>query len=161
MTAIQLAVLQKDFEIVKILAPISEAPNAPFPSTHCEERLSPIQWATVLLFDGYSEIVGALAPLVDNPNAPINDHGFTILQKVIHKAVRGDSDKRKEAMHVIRAIVPLVDNPNAPNPKGKTLLEIAKQNEECYNEVFKIVNDSKNLKISRMLNRLRKKRLNK
>ena len=70
-------------------------------------------------------------------------------------------DERKEAMQVIRIIAPLVDNPNAPNPEGETLLEIAKQNEECYNEVFKIVNDSKNFKISRILNRLRKKRLNK
>ena len=164
LTPIQLATSQRCVEIVKILAPISEAPNAPFPSTYMRSgiRITPIQIATALSFEGYSEIVVALAQFTDKPNAPLE--GSTILQANIYRAVVANSDsQRKEAMKVIRVMAPLVDNPNASDPEGKTLLEIAKEenNEECYNEIAKILNECSKSKISRILNRLRRKRLKK
>ena len=52
----------EDIEIVKILAPLTDNPNAP--NKYGE---TPIQWAALM---GYTEIVKILVPLTDNPNAP-------------------------------------------------------------------------------------------
>ena len=49
-------------EIVKILAPLTDNPNAPD-----ENGRTPIHWAA---YYGHTEIVKILAPLTDNPNAP-------------------------------------------------------------------------------------------
>ena len=59
---------EEDTEIVKILAPLTDNPNAPD-----EYGATPIFWAA---FYGYTEIVKILVPLTDNPNAP-NKHGKT------------------------------------------------------------------------------------
>ena len=59
---------EEDTEIVKILAPLTDNPNAPD-----EYGATPIFWAA---FYGYIEIVKILVPLTDNPNAP-NKHGKT------------------------------------------------------------------------------------
>ena len=53
---------------VKILAPLTDNPNAPN-----NIGQTPIYWAA---FYGHTEIVKILAPLTDNPNAP-NKHGKT------------------------------------------------------------------------------------
>ena len=55
-------------KIVKILAPLTDNPNAPndFGDT-------PIHWAAKF---GHTEIVKILATSTENPNAP-NKHGFT------------------------------------------------------------------------------------
>ena len=62
-------------DIVQILAPLTENPNAPNAF-----GLTPIQKAA---FHSYSEIVKILAPLSKNPNSP-NPYGFT----PIHIAAR-------------------------------------------------------------------------
>ena len=49
-------------KIVKVLAPLTENPNAPD-----EIGYTPIHWAA---FMGHTEIIKILAPLTDNPNAP-------------------------------------------------------------------------------------------
>ena len=51
-------------EIVKILAPLTDNPNAPDKSGETS-----IYWAAQ---NGHTEIVKILAPLTDNPNAPDN-----------------------------------------------------------------------------------------
>ena len=52
----------KDMEIVKILAPLTENPNAPYIFGQ-----TPVNQAAC---NGHTEIVKFLAPLADNPNAP-------------------------------------------------------------------------------------------
>ena len=53
-------------EIVKILTPLTDNPNAP--NIHGD---TPIYWAA---WNGHSEIVEILVPLTDIPNAP-NENG--------------------------------------------------------------------------------------
>ena len=55
-------------EIVKILAPLTDNPNAPSKNGN-----TPIYWAA---HDGHIEIVKFLAPLSENANAP-NNNGVT------------------------------------------------------------------------------------
>ena len=55
----------EDMEIVKMLAPLTENPNAPD-----KFGLTPIYRAA---WKGHTEIVKILAPLTDNPNAPTNN----------------------------------------------------------------------------------------
>ena len=58
-------------EIVKILAPLTDDPNAPDKNGD-----TPIHHAAN---EGYTKIVKILAPLTDNPNAP-NKNGSTPVQ---------------------------------------------------------------------------------
>ena len=77
-------------EIVKILAPLTDNPNAPNKNgetpiiwaanlgpfdAQSQYGETPIYWATIM---GYSEIVKILVPMTDNPNAPDN-RGITPL----------------------------------------------------------------------------------
>ena len=55
----------EDTEIVKILAPLTDNPNAPN-----KDGNTPIHWAAR---NRHTEIVKILAPLTNNPNAPNND----------------------------------------------------------------------------------------
>ena len=55
----------ENIEIVKIFAPLTENPNAPY-----EDEWTPIHEAAR---NGHTEIVKILAPLTDNPNAPDQD----------------------------------------------------------------------------------------
>ena len=57
-----------DIEIVKILAPLTDNPNAPN-----QYGSTPIYWAA---HNGHTEIVKFLIPLADNPNTP-NNNGKT------------------------------------------------------------------------------------
>ena len=87
----------EDMKIVKILAPLTDNPNAP----NDEYGTTPIHWASCT---GNSEIVKILAPLTDNPNAPRHD-GST---PIFWAACNGYTE-------IVKTLAPLTDNPNAPN----------------------------------------------
>ena len=83
-------------EIVKILAPLTDNPNAPNKNGN-----------TLILYaasNGHTEIVKILIPLTDNPNAP-NEIGWT----PIHYAASNGQ------IEIVKILAPLTDNPNAPN----------------------------------------------
>ena len=65
----------EDIEIVKILAPLTDNPNAPNKYGN-----TPIHRAAQ---NGHTEIVRILAPLTDNPNARDKD-GETPIHKAVH-----------------------------------------------------------------------------
>jgi len=91
---------EEDIEIVKILAPLTDNPNAPD-----KDGETPIYWAAI---NGHTEIVKILAPLTDNPNAP-DEYGAT---PIFWAALYGYTE-------IVKILVPLTDNPNAPNKLGK------------------------------------------
>ena len=68
----------KDIELVKILAPLTNTPNTPT-GLH---GLTPIHGAAII---GHTEIVKILAPLTDNPNTPDEDGvtPITIAKKML------------------------------------------------------------------------------
>ena len=92
---------KEDTEIVKILAPLTDNPNAKDNS-----GFTPISRAAS---NGQSEIVKILAPLTDNPNAP-NNYGDT----PIHYAAQVG------LAEIVKILAPLTDGPNAPNKYGQT-----------------------------------------
>ena len=91
----------EEIEMVKILAPLTERPNAP-------DRYgrTPIYYAAG---NGHTEIVRTLSPLTEKPNAP-NFNGYT----PIHKAADCGH------IEIVQILAPLTDNPNAPNKSGET-----------------------------------------
>ena len=91
--------MQENTEIVKILAPLTDNPNA-----EDENGRTPIYLAAC---DGNTEIVKILAPLTDNPNAP-NNIGAT---PIFEAAYNGHTE-------IVKILAPLTDNPNAPNKYG-------------------------------------------
>ena len=105
-------------EIVKILAPLTENPNAP-------DRLgnTPI---SVAACKGHTEIVKILATLTDNPIAP-NKYGETPIHLA---ALNGHTE-------IVKILAPLTDNPNAPNKSGYTPIHWAAQN--GHTEIVKIL----------------------
>ena len=96
----------EDTEIVKILAPLTDNPNAPD-----EEGVTPIFWAACC---GNTEIVKILAPLTDNPNAP-DEYGHT---PIYVAAKEGHTE-------IVKILAPLTDNPNAPNNSGMRPSKVA------------------------------------
>ena len=84
----------EDTEIVKILAPLIDNPNAPNRNGE-----TPIYWAALR---GHTEIVKILAPLTDNPNAP-NDDGET---PIYWAAENGHTD-------IVKILACFTDNPKA------------------------------------------------
>ena len=66
---------EEDMAINKILAPLTDNPNAPN-----EDGETPISCA---IKNGNIEIVKILAPLTDNPNAP-NDNGYPPIYWAAH-----------------------------------------------------------------------------
>ena len=86
-------------EIVKILAPLTDNPNAPN-----NDGYTPIYWAALM---GHTEIVKILAPLTDNPNAPDED-GVT---PIYWAASNGHTE-------IVKILAPLTDNPNSPDKSG-------------------------------------------
>ena len=105
----------EDFEIVKILAPLTVNPNAP-PVSDGFGR-TPIYWAA---YNGHTEIVKFLAPLTDNPNVP-NRCGDTPIHRA---AYMGHTE-------IVKILIPLTDNPNAPNDDGWTPSSVAENPEIC------------------------------
>ena len=91
----------EDREIVKILTPLTENPNAQrgYGST-------PIYWAAQ---NEHTEIVKILALLTDNPNVP-DKSGYT---PIYWAALLGNTE-------IVKTLAPLTDNPNVPNYKGVT-----------------------------------------
>ena len=84
-------------EIIGILAPLTENPNAPD-----ADGWTPINRAAR---NGNSEIINILAPFTDDPNAP-DPHGWTPIN-------RAAADGRTE---ILKILAPLTKNPNAPEP---------------------------------------------
>ena len=129
-------------EIVAILAPLTQNPNAPDPDgwtpiNRAARRgnfeiiriiapltdnpnmpdpkgLTPILQATK---DGNSEIVRILAPLTDNSNAS-DSNGWT---PIFWAAKKGNSE-------IVRILAPLTDDPNAPDSRGWTPISLAANN---------------------------------
>ena len=142
----------EDIEIVKILAPLTDNPNAlhndgetPFfsaamnghteivkilvplidnPNASDRNGETPIHWAAS---EGHTEIVKILAHLTDNPNAP-DKNGFT----PIHEAAVGGYAE------ILKILVPLAENSNALNNDGETPFSIAKNAE--IREIFNSLN---------------------
>ena len=108
----------EDTEIVKVLAPLTENPNAPN-----ENGVTPIHRAA---YHGYSEIVKILVPLTDNPNAP-DVNGRT---PIYCAANRGHTE-------IVKILVPLTYNPNTPDEHGRTPLYWAAYG--GHTEIFKIL----------------------
>ena len=100
----------EDTEIVKLLAPLTDTPNAPD-----ENGKTPI-WCAAL--KGHTEIVKILAPLTDNPNAP-DGYGQT---PIWIAAWKGHTE-------IVKILAPLTDNPNAPNNHGGTPSSVAANTE--------------------------------
>ena len=97
----------KDIEIVTILAPLIDNPNAPD-----NDGFTPIYRSSC---NGHTEIIKILAPLSENPNAP-QKHGYTPIHKA---ALYGNTE-------IVKILAPLTDNPNAPSKDGYTPLYVAK-----------------------------------
>ena len=95
------AAYRKYTEIVNYLALLTENPNAPD-----EDGRTPIYWAA---HNGHTEFVKILAPLTDNPNAPDDDGRTPIYWAAYHGYIE-----------IVKILVPLTDNPNAPDKDGKT-----------------------------------------
>ena len=104
--------------IVKILAPLTDNPNAPNIF-----GLTPIYRAAIY---GHAEIVKILAPLTDNPNAP-EIAGQT---PIYISACFGYAE-------IIKILAPLTDNPNVPNKYGVSPLHLAASNGNT--EIVKIL----------------------
>ena len=99
-------------EIVRIMAPLFEYPNAP-----ANDGMTPINLAA---YDGHTEIVKILAPLTDNPNAP-DEYGET---PIIMATCLGHTE-------IVKILAPLTDNPNASNKYGMTPISVAKHYFKC------------------------------
>ena len=59
----------ENVEIIKLLVPMSDNPNAPHP----RDGYTPLQYAAM---NGISEIIKSLVPYTDNPNSP-DPTGYT------------------------------------------------------------------------------------
>jgi len=138
-------------EIVKILAPLTDNPNAPD-----IDGETPIHWAAE---NGHTEIVKILAPLTDNPNArddcgttPIHFaacNGHTEIVKILASLTNNPNDPdifgwtpiycAAELGHreIVKILAPLTDNPNAPSNDGQTPIHMAAKN--GHTEVVKIL----------------------
>ena len=114
----------EDTEIVKILAPLTNNPNAPD-----EHGKTPIYWAA---HEGHTEIVKILAPLTANPNAP-NKNGDT---PIYWAAWDGHTE-------IVKILAPLTDNPNAPNKYGRTPIKMAKNYPEICGLLKSFQNSTK------------------
>ena len=130
---------EKTIEIVKILAPLTDNPNAP---DKCGN--TPIHVAAL---NGHTEIVKIMAPLTDNPNAP-NQHKITPIHVAVYKGhteivkilapltnnpnapCNGRTPIYWAAYYgyteIVKILAPLTDNPNAPGEDGKTPISIAR-----------------------------------
>ena len=108
----------EDTEIVKILAPLTDNPNASDGYGN-----TPINWAAR---NGHTEIVKILASLTDRPNAP-NDCGNT----PINWAARNGHTE------IVKILASLTDRPNAPNNCGNTPINWAASN--GHTEIVKIL----------------------
>ena len=105
-------------EIIKILAPLADNPNAPD-----KNGRTPLYYAALL---GQTEVVKILAPLTENPNAPDKNGTTPICQAAMH----GHTE-------VVKFMAPLTDNANASDQWGITPIITAAVN--GYTEIVKIL----------------------
>ena len=141
----------EDSEIVQILAPLTENPNARNGSGS-----TPIHWAAQF---GHTEIVKILAPLTANPNAPDNykqtpifhaaSNGNKEIVKILAPLTDNPnaSDNIKQSpiywaarnghTEIVKILAPLTDNPNAPNTIDETPIYWAARNRHA--EIVKIL----------------------
>ena len=115
-------------EIVKILAPLTENPNALTvnPNSPNINGSTPIYWAACY---GHTEIVKILAPLTDNPNASYN-YGRT---PIFGAAINGHTE-------IVKILSPLTSNPNAPDELfGLNTTPIHEAAKRGYLEIVKIL----------------------
>ena len=110
-------------EIVKILAPFINDPNASYVRASTMMKLNPISSAAT---KGHIEIVKILAPLTDNPNAS-DINGVTPISWATHRG----------QIEVVKILAPLTDTPNAPNGDGVTPIFMAAMN--GHTEIVKIL----------------------
>ena len=107
-------------ETVKILAPLTDNPNAPYNKGNGK---TPIYWAAEY---GHTEIVKILAPLTDTHIPPDKDG-----KSPIYLAARNGHTE------IVKILVPLSNNPNAPDKDGKTPIYWAACN--GHSEIVKIL----------------------
>ena len=147
-------------EIIKILAPLTQNPNAADPG-----GWTPINRAAK---ERNFEIIEVLAPLTENPNAadpegwtPINraakDGNFKIIQLLapltndpIAPDPEGWNPIHRAALYgnkeIIELLAPLSSNPNAPDPKGYTPIAraIFRREKEIIEILAPLSNDDPN-----------------
>ena len=113
----------KELEIVKIIVPLIDKPNAP----NKKYGWTPIDSAAQ---NGHTEIVKFLAPLIDNPNAP-NKNGWTPLHCA---AYRGFTK-------IVKILASLASNPNPPDKDGNNPIFLARSH--GHTEIVKILESFK------------------
>ena len=113
----------KELEIVKIIVPLIDKPNAP----NKKYGWTPIDSAAQ---NGHTEIVKFLAPLIDNPNAP-NKNGWTPLHCAAHRGFT----------KIVKILAPLTSNPNATDKDGNTPIFLATSH--GHTEIVKILESFK------------------
>ena len=126
------AVMQGYAEVVRVLAPLYDNPNAPDPS-----GWTPIHYAAR---NGQAEVLRILAPLSENPNEPYPDHMGKAQNVIVGEKLRF-TPILLAAMngHVatVRVLAPLSENPNALGSTGKTPMQEAESREHW--EIVKIL----------------------
>ena len=151
---IYMAAKEGNTEIVKILAPLTDNPNA---APVWNDGQTPIYWAAVR---GHTEIVKILAALTDNPNAssdyfgetPINwaaCKGHIEIVKILAPLTGNPNAAEKNGRtpiywaaknghtEIVRILAPLTDNPNTPDNSGKTPIYWAAY--KGHTEIIKIL----------------------
>ena len=108
----------EDVQVLKMLAPLTDNPNAPDKSGY-----TPIQWAAK---NGHTELVKILTPLTNNPNSPNN-----YKRTPIHSAAQNGH------VEIIKILIPLTDNTNAQDRIGYTPIHLAAMN--GHTEIVKIL----------------------
>ena len=133
----------ENIEIVTILAPLTNNPNAPNACGHTpiccaafyghteivkilaqfsNNPNAPNKWGCTPIFIatcyGHTKVVKILATLTDNPNAPDEDGRTTIYWA----ATKGHTE-------IVKILAPLTDNPNAQSKYGVTPSQVAKTKE--------------------------------
>ena len=138
-------------EIIQILAPLSENPNAPFVYNGRNAHLGPTGWTPIhhSADKGIVKVVRILAPLCVNPNEPDvkgrtpihhaakNGHA-EVIEILLQVQFTNDPNTPdldgRTPMHlalnfghrdVIEILLPFIDNPNVPDSRGFTPIQIA------------------------------------
>ena len=117
-TLIYLAASKGHTEKVKILAPLTDNPNAPD-----ADGVLPMHKAAEF---GFTDVVKILASLTDNPNRP-DRYGYTPISSA---AVNGYTE-------IVKILAPMTDNPNAPDEDGDAPIDLAK--ERGHQEIVRIL----------------------
>ena len=110
-----------NLEIVKIIAPLTDNPNAPD-----EYRNTPIFWAA---FYGNTEIVKILAPFIKIDSSNVQESHY-LLSSIFNASWFGFTE-------ILELLALMIDNPNAKDEFGRTLIYRAAKN--GYAEFVKIL----------------------